>query len=288
MKNEQIKELALANGFQLKAQANGHDDLNPYVYDFAQALINAALDQAKAVYQQEAVTADDTHELDIQINHLKAGLVEEHCLSNSEEELLDILVAKSMKLGELYERMKWQEAKPKYMSSLSLTCEELKQAYEYGAPDDTAEQLETEMVIELCGTGHSGPGLYCWYSDYPDEGSILLGEGRPMPPTKNLANDPASAVVISPAKIHEWYQDQDEPENICYPKDLDALGDGCEHNDIMQVTRYKTATLENVTMFGVWTFKKIGDDIERDKFVLCDTEEQAIEKQQDYFDLLKG
>ena len=35
MTNEQIKEIALANGFKLKEQPSGEMDLNPYVYDFA-------------------------------------------------------------------------------------------------------------------------------------------------------------------------------------------------------------------------------------------------------------
>lgn len=39
MTNDQIKELALANGFKLKEQPNGEMDLNPYVYDFAHALM---------------------------------------------------------------------------------------------------------------------------------------------------------------------------------------------------------------------------------------------------------
>lgn len=36
---EDIKEIALANGFKLKEQPNGSVDLNPYVYDFAKALL---------------------------------------------------------------------------------------------------------------------------------------------------------------------------------------------------------------------------------------------------------
>jgi hypothetical protein len=39
MHREQIKELALANGFKLKTQPDGSEDLNPYVYDFAAALM---------------------------------------------------------------------------------------------------------------------------------------------------------------------------------------------------------------------------------------------------------
>ena len=39
MTNDQIKQIALANGFKLKEQPNGEMDLNPYVYDFARALL---------------------------------------------------------------------------------------------------------------------------------------------------------------------------------------------------------------------------------------------------------
>lgn len=38
MNKQQIKELALANGFKLKEQPDGTLDLNPYVYKFAHAL----------------------------------------------------------------------------------------------------------------------------------------------------------------------------------------------------------------------------------------------------------
>ena len=39
---EKIKELALVNGFKLKEQASGNMDLNAYVYDFANAIEQAA------------------------------------------------------------------------------------------------------------------------------------------------------------------------------------------------------------------------------------------------------
>ena len=38
MTNDQIKELAIANGFKLKEQPDGSMNLNPYVYEFAQKL----------------------------------------------------------------------------------------------------------------------------------------------------------------------------------------------------------------------------------------------------------
>lgn len=40
MNKQGIRDLALANGFKLKEQPNGELDLNPYVYDFANALID--------------------------------------------------------------------------------------------------------------------------------------------------------------------------------------------------------------------------------------------------------
>ena len=38
---EKVKELALANGFKFKEQADGSMDLNSYVYDFANAIEQA-------------------------------------------------------------------------------------------------------------------------------------------------------------------------------------------------------------------------------------------------------
>ena len=46
MDNQKIKELALANGFKLKEQADGSMGLNAYVYDFANAIEQAAKAQA--------------------------------------------------------------------------------------------------------------------------------------------------------------------------------------------------------------------------------------------------
>lgn len=39
MNKEFVKDLALKNGFKLKQQPNGELELNPYVYDFADALL---------------------------------------------------------------------------------------------------------------------------------------------------------------------------------------------------------------------------------------------------------
>jgi hypothetical protein len=58
VQREQVKELVLANGFKLKTQPHGSEDLNPYVYEFAEALM-APL-QAEVERLREVV-ASDTH-----------------------------------------------------------------------------------------------------------------------------------------------------------------------------------------------------------------------------------
>lgn len=52
---QKIKELALANGFKLKEQASGNMDLNAYVYDFSNAVEQAA----KAQALQEWISVED-------------------------------------------------------------------------------------------------------------------------------------------------------------------------------------------------------------------------------------
>lgn len=46
--NDQIKEIALANGFKLKEQPSGEMDLNPYVYDAVFEVILFTLGQIVA------------------------------------------------------------------------------------------------------------------------------------------------------------------------------------------------------------------------------------------------
>lgn len=111
MEISRIKELALASGFKLKDQVNGELDLNAYVYDFAQALEREVLAQTRSVFGQEAVTTNDTETLDSEITQISESMSEKHYFDNGESEELEMLVAKAMKLGELYERQKWQASK---------------------------------------------------------------------------------------------------------------------------------------------------------------------------------
>lgn len=86
--------------------------------------------------------------------------------------------------------MAWQEkakaqAVPDSSYGVILTCEQLREALEFGAPDlkietneFSDEQMGTELAIIYQENGHSGEGFYSYYVECPDEGSIKLGESE--------------------------------------------------------------------------------------------------------------
>lgn len=63
------------------------------------------------IQNNSIVTDADTEILDGEINQISSYLSETHYFDSAQEEELEMLVAKAMKLGELYERKKWQAAK---------------------------------------------------------------------------------------------------------------------------------------------------------------------------------
>ncbi|EKL8018362.1 hypothetical protein [Acinetobacter baumannii] len=76
----------------------------------------------------------------------------------------------------------WKKAKAQAVPdtptpSVTLTCAELKEAFDFGAPDGEKDQfqMETEMTIKWLQDGYDGEGYYCWYADLPEEGCIKLG-----------------------------------------------------------------------------------------------------------------
>ena len=72
---QKIKELALANGFSLKEQASGNMDLHSYVYEFANAIEQAATAQAvpKWISVKDKLPSDD-------IGRVLAWVVEQNSL----------------------------------------------------------------------------------------------------------------------------------------------------------------------------------------------------------------
>lgn len=88
---------------------------------------------------------------------------------------------------------------------------QLRDALEFIAPDGTDEQLETEAVIQwgpqrVHDEGTDPEGYYCWFADYPEEGSIPLdSEARPVttpqPPTaEGQTNEPTDDEIFAIAK----------------------------------------------------------------------------------------
>ncbi|MDC5615751.1 hypothetical protein OIN82_01755 [Acinetobacter baumannii] len=75
------------------------------------------------------------------------------------------------------EKAKAQAVPVTHTHSVTLTCAELKEAFDFGAPDGEKDQfqMETEMSIKWLDDGYDGAGYYCWYADLPEEGCIKLG-----------------------------------------------------------------------------------------------------------------
>ncbi|MFL4436659.1 hypothetical protein [Acinetobacter baumannii] len=78
------------------------------------------------------------------------------------------------------EKAKAQAVPVTHTHSVTLTCAELKEAFDFGAPDGEKDQfqMETEMSIKWLDDGYDGAGYYCWYADLPEEGCIKLGESE--------------------------------------------------------------------------------------------------------------
>ena len=73
-------------------------------------------------------------------------------------------------------------------NSIIINGHQLREAMEFLAPDNTDEQLGQEVVISLGGTEfHSGPGLYCWAHEYPEEGAVKLDSEPSSPSSPTLA-----------------------------------------------------------------------------------------------------
>ncbi len=78
------------------------------------------------------------------------------------------------------EKAKAQAVPETHAPSVTLSCAELKEAFDFGAPDGEKDQfqMETEMSIKWLDDGYDGPGYYCWYADLPEEGCIKLGKSE--------------------------------------------------------------------------------------------------------------
>ncbi|ESS38019.1 hypothetical protein P355_0145 [Burkholderia cenocepacia KC-01] len=64
--------------------------------------------------------------------------------------------------------------------SLTLTGAQLIEALDFIAPDRDRDQLEGELTFQR-GEGHAGNGMYCWVTEYPEEGAIFVDGSTAIP-----------------------------------------------------------------------------------------------------------
>ncbi|MBR8084588.1 MULTISPECIES: hypothetical protein [Burkholderia cepacia complex] len=99
--------------------------------------------------------------------------------------------------------------------SLTLSGAQLLEALDFIAPDRDADQLESEVTIQY-GEGHTGKGMYCWCTEYPEEGAIFI-DGSTAIPTE-------AAPAPSPADERAAFEYDDvvsicDAHGICLPVD---------------------------------------------------------------------
>ncbi|MGN8188220.1 hypothetical protein ACTJLD_19770 [Burkholderia sp. 22088] len=95
--------------------------------------------------------------------------------------------------------------------SLTLSGAQLLEALDFLAPDRDRDQLESELTFRR-GEGHAGNGMYCWLTEYPEEGALFVDgsttvptEAAPAPEDERaegvdgLAHEVWSAAQLAPA-----------------------------------------------------------------------------------------
>ncbi|WP_186260428.1 hypothetical protein [Burkholderia gladioli] len=99
------------------------------------------------------------------------------------------------------------EAEPidKLEPTLILTGAQLLEALDLVAPDRTADQFESEVSFQY-GNGHSGKGMYCWITDYPDEGASLL-DGSTVAAQAFAADGASDFSAWLATKSEAWWED---------------------------------------------------------------------------------
>lgn len=123
------------------------------------------------ILNNSIVTDADTEILDGEIDQISNYLSETHYFDNEQEEELELLVAKAMKLGELYERKKWQAAKAQAVpAKLVLELEKGRfKEYEFKAllrqslraSKVTRSKLNWVHVMGMLGTGSTVAHRIC-------------------------------------------------------------------------------------------------------------------------------
>ncbi|MBF6762480.1 hypothetical protein [Acinetobacter baumannii] len=88
------------------------------------------------------------------------------------------MIEQARQLWSFWNKAKAQAVSETHTHSVTLTCAELKEAYDFGAPDESQEQMTDLVTIGWHEDGHSGAGYYAYMTECEDEGSIKLGESE--------------------------------------------------------------------------------------------------------------
>ena len=77
---------------------------------------------------------------------------------------------------------------------------------------------------------------------------------------------PEGFVVVPKENIFCYWQDNDEPENLCSNEsDFDCLGDCIDLGEIMEITKFTQARVNKEILFGTW-FAEAIDPSEKANF----------------------
>src|SRR5690606_5053901 len=103
------------------------------------------------IQNNSVVTDVDTEILDGEITQISNDFSETYYFDGEQEEELEMLVAKAMKLGELYERKKWQTAKAQAVPEGFVLVEKSKVRTWYQDDDEPENFCNSESDLDCLG-----------------------------------------------------------------------------------------------------------------------------------------
>ena len=135
---------------------------------------------------------------------------------------------------------------------------------------DFADSLFDELSKKAIG--EFGDDLLIHFSDIDEEKIWAL-----MVEAAKAQAVPEGFVLVPESKISHFWQDNDEPENLCIDaSSFDSLGDCIDDGEVMIVNKFTQANISKQKMFGVWCAcepKPFTRFIK--EFKLFDTQEEA-------------
>ncbi len=117
------------------------------------------------IQDNSVVTDVDTEILDGEITQISNDFSETYYFDGEQEEELEMLVAKAMKLGELYERKKWQAAKAQAVPEWISTSERMPEEGEEVLVHNLGQVRQVTRDSKWAG-GFKERNCYGWQAAY--------------------------------------------------------------------------------------------------------------------------